>query len=86
MGWITLFKNDHLDYNIVKIGQNTKKGPGDLRRLAVTQTPVRNHQLTLVWKTFKGWNNNDNNNDKLEEEEEEEEEEMLVFNILWVCI
>ena len=28
--------------------------PGDLKRLAVTQTPVRNHQLTLVWKTRKG--------------------------------
>ena len=25
-----------------------KKSPGDLRRLAVTQTPVRNHRLTLV--------------------------------------
>ena len=25
----------------------------DLRRLAVTQTPVENHQLTLVWKTHK---------------------------------
>ena len=36
-----------------KIGQNTKKMPGDLRRLAVTQTPVKNHQLMLVWKTLK---------------------------------
>ena len=25
----------------------------DLRRFAVTQTPVENHQLMLVWKTFK---------------------------------
>ena len=24
-----------------------------LRRLAVTQTPVKNHQLTLMWKTLK---------------------------------
>ena len=38
---------------IVEIGLNTKKSPGDLRRLAVTQTPVKNHQLTLMWKTFK---------------------------------
>ena len=29
------------------IGQNTEKSPGDLMRL-LTQTPVRNHQLTLV--------------------------------------
>ena len=27
---------DHLKYSIVKIGQNTEKSPGDLRRLAVT--------------------------------------------------
>ena len=26
---------------------------GDLRRLAVTQTPVRDHQLKLMWKTLK---------------------------------
>ena len=24
--------------------QNTEKSPGDLRRLAITQTPVKNHQ------------------------------------------
>ena len=29
-------------------GQNTKKSPGDLRRLAVTQSPVKDHQLTLM--------------------------------------
>ena len=44
---------DHPDYSIIKIGLNTEKSPGDLRRLAVTQTPERNHQLTLVWKTLK---------------------------------
>ena len=32
---------DHPDYNIVEIGQNTQKIPGDLRILAVTQTPVK---------------------------------------------
>ena len=26
-------------------GQNPETCPGDLRRLAVTQTPVKNHQL-----------------------------------------
>ena len=42
---------DHLNISIVEIGQNTEKSPGDLR-LAVTQTPVRNHQPTLVRKTL----------------------------------
>ena len=37
---------DHPDYSIIKIGQNTWKS-------LVTQTPVRDHQLTLVWKTLK---------------------------------
>ena len=30
---------DYLNDSIVKISQNTEKSPGDLRRLAVTQTP-----------------------------------------------
>ena len=34
--------------SIVKIGQNIKKSLGDFRRLTVTQTPVKNYQLTLV--------------------------------------
>ena len=45
---------DHPNNSIVKIGQNTEKSPGDLKRLVVTQTPVKNHQLTLVLKTLKG--------------------------------
>ena len=32
---------DHADYNLIKIGQNTEKSPGNLRRLAVTQTPEK---------------------------------------------
>ena len=44
---------DHQNYNIVEIGPNTKKSPGDLKRIAVTQTPTRNHHLTLVLKTLK---------------------------------
>ena len=44
---------DHPNYSIVEIGQNTTKSPGDLRRFAVTQTPVENHQLTLMGKTPK---------------------------------
>ena len=39
---------DHPNHGIIEIGQNTEKSPGDLRRLAVTQTPGKDHQLTLV--------------------------------------
>ena len=39
---------DHSNDSIVENGQNTKKIPGDLRRLAVTQTPVKNHRQTLM--------------------------------------
>ena len=35
---------DHPNNSIIKIGQNTKKSPGDLRRLAVTQTPLEDHR------------------------------------------
>ena len=45
---------DHPNYSIAEIDQNTKKSPGDLRRLAVAQTPVENPRLTPVRKkTFK---------------------------------
>ena len=33
---------DHSNYSITKISWNTEKSPGDLRRLAVTQTPGKN--------------------------------------------
>ena len=39
---------DHPKNSIIKIGKNTEKSPGDLRRLAVTRTPVECHQLSLV--------------------------------------
>ena len=39
---------DHPNYYIIENGHNTDKSPGDLRRLAVTQTPVKDHQLTLM--------------------------------------
>ena len=34
--------------SIVENEQNTEKSPGDLRKLAVTQNPVKDHQLTLM--------------------------------------
>ena len=39
---------DHPNYDIVKIGQNTDKSPGDLRRLAVTQTSEKQSVKTCV--------------------------------------
>ena len=38
---------------VIKIGQNTEKSHGDLKGLAIIQTPVKDHQLTPVWKTRK---------------------------------
>ena len=34
--------------NIIENGLNTEKSPGDLRRHAVSQTPVKDHQLKLM--------------------------------------
>ena len=44
---------NHPNDSIIEDVQNTEKSPGDLRRLPVTQTPVKNYQLTLTWKTLK---------------------------------
>ena len=40
---------DHPKYRFVEICQNTEKSPGDLRRLAVTQTPVENGCIPAYW-------------------------------------
>ena len=37
---------DRPNNSITENGQNSEKSPGDLRRLAVTQPPVKDHQLT----------------------------------------
>ena len=52
---------DYPNNSIIENGQNTEKSPGDLRRLAVTLSPVKDHQLTLMWKTLMNNNNNNNN-------------------------
>ena len=39
---------DYPNDSIAEDGQNTETSPGDLRRLAVSQTPVKNPQLTLM--------------------------------------
>ena len=43
---------EHPNDSIVENGQNTKKSLGNLRRLAVTQTPVKNHRLALMRKAL----------------------------------
>ena len=43
---------------IDEIIQNSEKGPGDLRKLDITQSPVKDHLLTLAWKTCKDLKNN----------------------------
>ena len=44
--WLT--SGDHPNYYIIENGQNSEKSPGDLRKLAVTQTPEIGDQLTLM--------------------------------------
>ena len=34
---------DHPNNSAIEDGQNTEKSPGDLRRVAVTQSPVKDH-------------------------------------------
>ena len=51
---------DHQNNSIIENGQNTEKIPGNLRGLAVTQSPVKDHQSTLMWKKL--MSNNSNNN------------------------
>ena len=41
-------RGDHPNDSIIENIQHTEKSPGDLRRLPVTQTPVKGHQLTLM--------------------------------------
>ena len=44
---------DRSNYYTIEIYQKTEKNPGDLRGLTVPQTSVKDHQLTLIWKTLK---------------------------------
>ena len=40
-------RRDNSNYNIIKISQNTENNSGDLRRLAVFQSPLSNRQKNL---------------------------------------
>ena len=51
--WKLRTSGDHPNYCIIKIVQNTEKSPGDLKRLAVAQSPVKNHLLALAGITLK---------------------------------
>ena len=41
---------DHEDYSITKISQNTEKSLGDLKRLAIPQTPVKKTSANVCAK------------------------------------
>ena len=45
---------DYPIHCIAKNVQDTEKSPGNLRRLVITQTPLKDNQLTLVWRNPKG--------------------------------
>ena len=45
VSWRT--SGDHPNCSNVENGKNTEKSFGDFRRLSVTQTPVKDHQLIL---------------------------------------
>ena len=49
--WKSWKSEDEPNYRITKIGQNTETNLGDLKRLVVTQPPVKDLQLTLVSTT-----------------------------------
>ena len=44
---------DYPNDSITENSQNTEKRPGDLRRLAITQTLVKDHQPILMLKILK---------------------------------
>ena len=43
---------DYRNHSILKISRYTDKSPRDLRTRAVSQIMVKDHQLTLAWKTI----------------------------------
>ena len=57
MNWRLVEEWNHPDHNTTKTGLNTEKSPGDPRRLAVTQTSVKDYQFVLMWKNSQGENN-----------------------------
>ena len=48
-------KEDHPNYSIIKIGQNTEKCPGDLRRLAANAGVKNSKRKTIIMIVFWGF-------------------------------
>ena len=44
---LLLQKPDHQNYRIIEINKNTKKSPGNPRKLTVSQDPVKDYLPTL---------------------------------------
>ena len=44
---------NYSNHSMTKIGLDTKKSPGDIRKLVVTRPQLVKHRLTLAWKTRK---------------------------------
>ena len=44
--WIAGVEKENSDYISFRIRENTEKSPGDLKRLPVTQIPMKGQQLT----------------------------------------
>ena len=53
-GWLGGWRmsGDHPNDSVIENGQNTERSSRDLRIPAVTETPVEDHQLALMWKTL----------------------------------
>ena len=60
-GLLRAWRSWKLSESIIVNGQNIGKSPGGLRRLAVTQTPVKKTSANADAKNFKGVNDNNNN-------------------------
>ena len=56
---------------IIHTTERPEKSPGDLMRLAVTQTLVKNHQLKLMWKKSQGVKTQQNSKCRLCSERDE---------------
>ena len=53
---------DHTNYCLIKVGQNTEESPGDLRKLVVTQNPVKKTSANIGVKNLKRSKNIINSN------------------------
>ena len=71
---------DYSDYSIDDNGLNTEKIPWDLKRLAVTQTLVRDHQPTLVEITRETENDNTKPNNNNQQKNENLQNYRLYFS------